>query len=74
MTSCPLAPVSGQEALKALYKKGFKLRKGKGDHVVVSKEGVAPFVVPLKDELKEGTFNHIVKSSGDFKEGFSRLI
>jgi len=60
--------------LKALYKKGFQMRQGRGDHVVVSKEGIPPFVVPLKDELKKGTLNHIVKSSGDFKEDFDRLI
>jgi predicted RNA binding protein YcfA (HicA-like mRNA interferase family) len=66
--------VSGQDALKALYKKGFKMRKGKGDHVVVSKDQMPPFVVPLKHELKKGTFEHIVKSSGDFKEDFEHLL
>jgi len=69
-----LAPVSGQEALKALYKKGFKIRKGKGSHIVVQKEDIPPFVVPLHDTLKKGTLNHIIKQSRDFKEGFERLL
>jgi predicted RNA binding protein YcfA (HicA-like mRNA interferase family) len=62
--------ISGQEILKALYKKGFTLRHGRGSHVVVEKEGVEPFVVPLHAELKKGTLNHIIKQSGDFKEEF----
>jgi predicted RNA binding protein YcfA (HicA-like mRNA interferase family) len=72
--SLTLAPTSGQDALKALERKGFTLRKGRGSHVVVSKEGTPPFVVPLHHELKKGTLNHIVKSSGDFKEGFDKLL
>lgn len=66
--------MSGQEALKALYKKGFKMRKGKGDHIVVFKEGIGHFVVPLKGELKKGTLDWIIKSSGDFKDGFEKLV
>jgi predicted RNA binding protein YcfA (HicA-like mRNA interferase family) len=72
--SLKLAPTSGQEALKALQRKGFTIRKGRGSHVVVSKEGTPPFVVPLHHELKKGTLNHIVKSSGDFKEGFEEFL
>jgi predicted RNA binding protein YcfA (HicA-like mRNA interferase family) len=66
--------VSGKKALKALYRKGFKPRRAKGDHVVVSKEGVQPFVVPLHKELKEGLLHFIIKKSGDFKEGFFELM
>lgn len=71
-----ISPVSGQKALKALQKKGFRMRKGKGDHIVVDKpsDNVLPFVVPLKDELKPGTLHFIIKSSNDFKEDFERLI
>lgn len=71
-----MSPVSGQEALKALQKKGFRIRKGKGSHIVVDRptNNIAPFVVPLKKELKKGTLNHIIKSSKDFKEGFFRLL
>jgi predicted RNA binding protein YcfA (HicA-like mRNA interferase family) len=62
--------------LKALQKKGFRIRKGKGDHIVVDKpsDNVPPFVVPLKDELKKGTLHFIIKSSNDFKEDFEQLI
>jgi predicted RNA binding protein YcfA (HicA-like mRNA interferase family) len=65
--------VSGQEALKALQKKGFGIRMGRGDHVVVKKEDVQ-FVVPLHPQLKKGTLDHIIKSSGDFKEGFHKYL
>lgn len=71
-----MSPVSGQEALKALQKKGFRIRKGKGSHIVVDRptNSIPPFVVPLKKELKKGTLNHIIKSSKDFKEDFFRLL
>ena len=69
-----MRPISGQDALKALHRKGFKTRKAKGSHVVVEKPGVRPFVVPLHKELKKGTINHIIKNSMDFKEQFYQLV
>jgi predicted RNA binding protein YcfA (HicA-like mRNA interferase family) len=73
-----MPPISGQDVLKALVnKKGFSVRKGKGDHVVVDKPtdpDVKPFVVPLKKELKKGTLNFIIKSSKDFKHDFYSLL
>lgn len=61
--------MSGQDALKALQKKGFGMRPGKGSHMVVMKKDMPPFVVPLHRELKRGTLHFIIKKSGDFKEG-----
>jgi predicted RNA binding protein YcfA (HicA-like mRNA interferase family) len=55
---------------KSIVQKGFTLRHGRGSRVVVEKEDVEPFVVPLHAELKKGTLNHIIKQSGDFKEEF----
>lgn len=69
-----MPPVSGEEALKVLKKKGFMIRKGRGSHIVVSKVGVPPFSVPLHPELKKGTLSHIIRSSGDFREGFLGLL
>jgi len=68
--------VSGQDALKALRKKGFRIRKGRGSHVVVDKpeDSVEPFVVSLHNELKVGTLHFIIKSSKDFKDEFHRLV
>jgi len=59
-----------------LKKKGFRIRKGKGSHIVVDRPSnhVAPFVVPLKEELKKGTLHHIIKTSKDFKEDFYQLL
>ena len=67
--------ISGFDALKVLInKKGFKVRRRKGSHVVVSKNGIAPFTVPLHPELKRGTLNHIIKCSGNFKKEFFELL
>lgn len=63
-------PISGKDALKALEHKGFEMRMGKGSHVVVKKAGFQPFVVPLHPELKKGLLNFIIKSSGNFENGF----
>ena len=70
-----MPPISGQDALKALNRKGFRIRKGKGSHVVVDRleDHIQPFVVPLKKELKKGTQNFIVKSSKNFKDHFLKL-
>ncbi len=65
--------ISGKDALKILEKKGFKIRKGRGSHIVVSRPDISPFVVPLHKELKTGTLNHIIKNSKDFKEDFYQL-
>lgn len=65
--------MSGKEALKILEKKGFRIRKGRGSHVAVSKPDVPPFVVPKHKELKKGTLDHIIKNSKDFKEDFAKL-
>jgi len=66
--------VSGREALKALQKKGFEIRMGRGDHVVVKKKDMPLFIVPLHPELKKGTLDHIIKSSGNFKDGFHKFL
>ena len=47
---------------------------GKGSHVVASKKGEKPFVVPMHQRLKPGTLNHIVKSSGNFVYGFQAYL
>lgn len=65
--------MSGKEALKILQKKGFRIRKGRGSHIVVSKSGIPPFVVHKHKELKAGTLDHIIKNSGDFKEDFGKI-
>jgi len=69
-------PISSQDALKVLKKKGFRIRKGRGSHIVVDRpaNSVAPFVVPIRKELKKGTLNFIIKSSKNFKEDFYKLI
>jgi predicted RNA binding protein YcfA (HicA-like mRNA interferase family) len=69
------SPVSGQEVLQALRKKGFSLRRGKGDHIVAyGKPNIAPFPVPLHPELKKGLLEDIIKNSQDFKEDFYEFI
>jgi len=69
-----MSPVSGQDALKILQKKGFRIRKAKGSHIVVQKQDIPPFVVPLHDELKKGTLHHIIAQSKDFKDEFLKML
>lgn len=69
-----LPPISGQDALKALYRKGYEAIRIRGSHAVVGKEGERPFTVPLHRELKKGTLNHIIKCSKDFKDDFFKHL
>ena len=59
-----LRNVSGQQAIKALERLGFKQVRQRGSHVVLKKSTPAGDVgcaVPLHNELKIGTLRGILK-------------
>lgn len=59
-----LRAVSGQQAIKALERLGFKQVRQRGTHVVLKKStptGNIGCVVPLHKELKIGTLRGILK-------------
>lgn len=68
-----LRRVSGQEAICALERLGFKKVRQRGSHVVLKKqmpEGVVGCVVPLHRELAIGTIRGILRQAKITPEDF----
>jgi predicted RNA binding protein YcfA (HicA-like mRNA interferase family) len=60
-------PINGKQAIKILEKRGFKVARRRGSHVVLTKQdGDTKYttVVPLHKELKKGTIRSITKLAG----------
>jgi predicted RNA binding protein YcfA (HicA-like mRNA interferase family) len=55
-----LPVVSGKELIKYLSKKGFRAVRTSGSHVIMKKDGIRPFPVPLHNELDRGTLGAIL--------------
>lgn len=67
MPSLPRA--SGHEAIRALEKLGFVVKRQRGSHVVL-RRGPIGCVVPDHKELKTGTLNGVLKQAGVSAEEF----
>lgn len=68
-----LRRVSGQEAIRALERLGFRQVRQRGSHVVLKKqtpEGEVGCVVPLHRELAIGTLRGILRQAGVSVEEF----
>ena len=64
-----LPVISGLELIKYLSKKGFKVTRTRGDHVVMRSAG-RRVTVPLHPELDRGTLLAILEEAGISKEEF----
>lgn len=70
-----LPVVSGEDVVKVLSKRGFTVRKGKGDHVVLQRnDNYRNVVVPLHKELKPGTLRAIIRQAGLTVDEFVSLL
>ncbi len=68
-----LPSVSGQEAIHALEKFGFRRVRQRGSHVVLRSDesgGARGCVVPLHRELAQGTLRGVLKQAGVSVEEF----
>jgi len=65
--------VSGFDAVKALTKAGFEIKRRKGSHVVLQK-GIIVLSVPLHRTLKKGTLRAIIRQAGLTVEEFLELL
>jgi predicted RNA binding protein YcfA (HicA-like mRNA interferase family) len=64
-----LPRVSGREAIRALEKLGFVVRRQRGSHVIL-RRGATGCVVPDHKERKEGTLNGVLKQAGVSRDDF----
>jgi len=70
-----LPRVSGRQALRALEKAGFFLKRQQGSHIVLRR--VEPFtqvVVPDHKELDRGTLRAIIRQAGLSVQEFNELV
>ena len=68
-----LPVISGREAIKALYKNGFIIKRQKSSHVLLKKEDVR-VTVPLHSELDKGTLRAIIDQVRKTKEEFLKCL
>ncbi len=64
-----LPRISGREAIRALEKLGFVVKRQRGSHVVL-RRGSVGCVVPDHKELKTGTLSGVLKQAGISVEDF----
>ncbi|MGH9445342.1 MAG: type II toxin-antitoxin system HicA family toxin [Terriglobia bacterium] len=70
-----LRPVSGEEAIRALERLGFRQVRQRGSHVILKREtaqGVVGCVVPLHRELAIGTLRGILQQARLTPEEFMK--
>jgi len=72
-----LPRLSGREAIKILSKKGFKVARQKGSHIILVKEtetGKKAVVVPNHKEIDKGTLLEIIRQAGLTRDEFLELV
>jgi predicted RNA binding protein YcfA (HicA-like mRNA interferase family) len=72
-----LRRVSGEEAIRALERLGFKRVRQRGSHVILKKEtpqGSIGCVVPLHRELAIGTLHGILQQAKVLVEEFTEKL
>ncbi len=78
MTSLPegrrLRGISGEEAVRAFERLGYRRRKGKGSHVRLVKPNAPGLTIPLHRELRVGLLLHEIKKAGFTVEDFLNAL
>jgi predicted RNA binding protein YcfA (HicA-like mRNA interferase family) len=69
-----LPRVSGDEAIKAFGRLGYRNIRQSGSHVRMKCEGRQPLTVPRHKELKRGTLRSLIKDAGLTVEEFTRAL
>jgi predicted RNA binding protein YcfA (HicA-like mRNA interferase family) len=70
-----LPRVSGREAVRALEKKGYHIRRQHGSHIILRRDDpFAQIVVPDHKELDRGTLRAILRQADVSIEEFRTLI
>lgn len=74
MTKLPRG-LSGREAIRALQRAGFYIRRQKSSHVIMRRDNpFAQVVVPLHKSLDTGTLDAIIDGAGLTVEKFIELL
>ena len=65
--------VSGKEAVKALTRLGFIFIRQKGSHAIL-RQGTSGCVVPMHDEISQGTLRGVLKQAGVTETEFREAL
>jgi predicted RNA binding protein YcfA (HicA-like mRNA interferase family) len=70
-----LPVISGEKAIKAFVRAGWKVDRQVGSHVILRKEG-SPITlsIPLHRELKKGLLRALIRDAGMSVEEFLRYL
>ncbi len=67
--------VSGDQAIKALERRGWRVHRTKGSHYALEHPDFQQtIVVPRHKELRPGTLNQILKTAEISREEFRKLL
>jgi predicted RNA binding protein YcfA (HicA-like mRNA interferase family) len=67
--------LSGKEAVKALSKSGFYIKRRKGSHIVLRRDNpFAQVIVPDHKSLDTGTLDSILDGAGISVDEFIKLL
>lgn len=70
-----LPRISGRDCVKALAGIGFYVRRQRGSHIILRRDGpFAQLVVPDHKELDRGTLRSIIRQAGLGVEEFRELM
>jgi predicted RNA binding protein YcfA (HicA-like mRNA interferase family) len=69
-----LRGISGQEAITAFERSGYRQRKGKGSHISMVKPGGSRLTIPVHGELSVGLLTNQIKKAGLTVEEFLQLL
>jgi predicted RNA binding protein YcfA (HicA-like mRNA interferase family) len=70
-----LPRVSGRQCVKALERKGFRIKRQEGSHIILRRDTpFAQVVVPDHRELDRGTLRAILRHAGLTVEEFGALL
>ncbi len=65
---------SGDEAIRAFERLGYRKTRQKGSHVFMKSEGRRSISVPLHKSLAKGTLRSLVRDAGITVEEFIELL
>jgi predicted RNA binding protein YcfA (HicA-like mRNA interferase family) len=70
-----LPVISGKEAVRAFERAGWVMKRQKGSHVIMLKQGsIASLSIPQHKELTPGTLKALIRAAGLTVEEFNRLV
>lgn len=69
-----LPVISGEEAVKALTKAGFRFAGQRGSHVKLRNPAGRVAIVPMHEELAPGTLRSVLRQAGLAAEEFLKLL